>query len=155
MRVAVYFNLHLKQFSIRAEEGPAKGRVIAHAERVHLLECTLSVGQAGNAKVRREGRKNVHAYIRGHLSAFDGTVTVAGLGLHLPCAGQGTIHPANLDAYLRERFNLTKADGVSITYDPYRDTSFVVPEVSRLPVRGAWSISLDNKRGVYGVGVTA
>ncbi|CAB4165115.1 hypothetical protein UFOVP823_10 [uncultured Caudovirales phage] len=41
MRVFVYWNLHRKLWSVRAAEGPNKGRVIAHRECVYLLHADV------------------------------------------------------------------------------------------------------------------
>ena len=65
MKVFVYFNLHKKIWSIRALSGPRKGLVIAHAQRVNLIEATFKVSEAGRQRVLAEKRKNVHAGIVG------------------------------------------------------------------------------------------
>jgi len=65
MIVDVYFNLHKKLYSIRACEGPNKGRVIAHRHTVTLIDPTFKVSQAGRARVLKERKKNVHATVRG------------------------------------------------------------------------------------------
>jgi hypothetical protein len=67
MRVEVYRNLHKQCWSVRALEGERKGRVIAHTHDLILEECRYAVQPAGRDKVRRSGRKNVHAFIRGTL----------------------------------------------------------------------------------------
>ncbi|MBA4172816.1 MAG: hypothetical protein C0511_09230 [Hyphomicrobium sp.] len=67
MRVAVYFNLHRRQFSVKALEGPDKGRVIMHRDFVALTDVTFRVREAGRQRVIREGRKNVHAFVIGTL----------------------------------------------------------------------------------------
>lgn len=67
MRVSVYFNLHKRLFSVRAESGPSKGRVIAHTDAVFILGARYVVNKAGRERVLREKRKNVHAFVRGNL----------------------------------------------------------------------------------------
>lgn len=67
MRVAVYFNLHRRLFSVKALEGPDKGRVIAHRDFVTLTDVTFRVREGGRQRVIREGRKNVHAFVIGTL----------------------------------------------------------------------------------------
>jgi hypothetical protein len=69
MRVAVYYNLHRRLFSVKALEGPNKGRVIAHRESVALTDVTFKVREAGRQRVIREGRKNVHAFVIGTLAS--------------------------------------------------------------------------------------
>lgn len=70
MKVFVYFNLHRKLWSVKALEGPDKGRVIAHSDAVTLRNAYGKVSAAGRARVLREGRKNVHAGIVGELEAL-------------------------------------------------------------------------------------
>lgn len=66
-RVEVYWNLHADRFSVRALEGIYKGLVIAHLPSVNLTDVTFTVQPAGRAKVLREKRKNVHAFVRGRI----------------------------------------------------------------------------------------
>lgn len=68
MRVFVYFNLHKLLWSVRALDGPNKGRVIQHALEVHLVDCQFRVSEAGRQRVLRERRKNVHAGVVGRLA---------------------------------------------------------------------------------------
>ena len=68
MRVEVYWNLHKKLFSVRALEGENKGRVIQHAYKVKLEEASFVVQPAGRERVLREGKKNVHAFVRGRIA---------------------------------------------------------------------------------------
>lgn len=70
MRVYVYFNLHKKLFSIRAMNGPMKGKVIGHASEVVLQDVTFKVSQAGRMRVLREKKKNVHAGIVGTIASW-------------------------------------------------------------------------------------
>lgn len=67
LRVFVYYNLHRHLWSIRAMEGPHKGRVIGHSDHVLLENATGKVSQAGRQRVIQEGHKNVHAGIVGTL----------------------------------------------------------------------------------------
>lgn len=61
MKVDVYWNLHTDGlYSVRR-----KGRVIAHVPFITLKDVKWVVQPAGNAKTRREERKNVHAFARG------------------------------------------------------------------------------------------
>ncbi|AYD87114.1 hypothetical protein SEA_NICOLETERA_87 [Mycobacterium phage NicoleTera] len=67
MKVFVYWNLHRGMWSIKALEGPDKGRVIARHNHVVLRNVTGKVSEAGRQRVLREGRKNVHAGLVGEL----------------------------------------------------------------------------------------
>ena len=69
LRVEVYWNLRKELYSVRAlqdhGEHIKKGRVIGHQSFVRLDNAKFVVQPAGLARVRREGVKNVHAFIRG------------------------------------------------------------------------------------------
>ena len=67
MKVFVYYNLHKKLWSVKALEGPQKGRVITRSWYVTLLDAKPRVSQAGRNRVLREKRKNVHAGLVGTL----------------------------------------------------------------------------------------
>lgn len=68
MRVFVYYNLHKKLWSVKALEGPDKGKVIDRREFVFLRDVTPRVSESGRQRVLREQRKNVHAGLVGTLS---------------------------------------------------------------------------------------
>lgn len=97
MKVFVYFNLHRKCFSIKALEGPNKGRVVAHRDDVLLFDGTFKVSEAGRQRVLRERKKNVHAGVVGH---WDDVVDMTTL-------------------------NRVQRNGSAITYNPYKYDSFV------------------------------
>ena len=59
-KVEVYRNLHKKCWSVRQA-----GLVKFHCHRVNLRDCQMVVQPAGRAKVIREQKKNVHAYVVG------------------------------------------------------------------------------------------
>ena len=63
--VHVYYNLHHGKWSVRQN-----GIVKAHTESVELMRCEMVVQPAGRAKVLREKKKNVHAYVKGIISVF-------------------------------------------------------------------------------------
>ncbi len=62
MRVYLYWNLHKHLFSVRNTK---TGLVVDHARRVKMTNVTFAVGQKGRERVLAEGRKNVHAGVRG------------------------------------------------------------------------------------------
>ena len=62
-KVEVYFNLHKKCWSIRQA-----GKPVVHSDFVEIKEPQFVVQQGGNARVRKEKRKNVHAFVRGYLT---------------------------------------------------------------------------------------
>jgi hypothetical protein len=65
MKVQVYYNLHKKRLSVRSTRS---GLVVNHAKLVKLNNAQFRVQPAGQHKVRRDGRKNVHAYVAGELA---------------------------------------------------------------------------------------
>lgn len=67
MRVAVYWNLHKKCFSVQSREGENYGRVVLHADCVLLRNVLPKVRETGRQRVLSEGRKNVHAFLIGDL----------------------------------------------------------------------------------------
>lgn len=99
IKAFVYFNLHKHCWSIKALNGSCKGRVIQHASYVQLKNAVTSVSEAGRQRVLREQCKNVHAGIRGEL--------IDSVEIGEPC-------PTVVEEGL-----------TFITYNPYRDQSFV------------------------------
>jgi hypothetical protein len=67
MRVEVYFNLHKKTFSVRSAKS---GKVLLHTDEVHIENPKFVVRQSGRNRVLSEGRKNVHAFVRGDATFF-------------------------------------------------------------------------------------
>tara|TARA_Y100000593_G_scaffold80116_1_gene149419 strand:+ start:5260 stop:5727 length:468 start_codon:yes stop_codon:yes gene_type:complete len=61
-KVRVYRNLHKKCVSVR--QG---GIVKCHAVNVVLKDCRFIVSEAGQRRVREEGKKNVHAFVEGYV----------------------------------------------------------------------------------------
>jgi hypothetical protein len=83
-RVEVYRNLHKNCFSIRKN-----GRVVdyrADDETLTLVDVKFAVQPAGHAKVIRERKKNVHAFIRGTVS-FRSPVAYQELASYNPYKG--------------------------------------------------------------------
>ena len=62
-KVEVYFNLHKKCWSVRQAGVP-----VVHTDFVEIKDPQFVVQQGGNARVRREKKKNVHAFVRGYLT---------------------------------------------------------------------------------------
>lgn len=61
-RVRVARNLHKKQLSIRV-----KGKVVGYTDWVKLADVKFIVNEAGRQRCLREGKKNVHAFVEGHI----------------------------------------------------------------------------------------
>jgi hypothetical protein len=98
MKVFIYFNLHRKCFSIKALEGPMKGRVVAHRNEALVFDATFKVSEAGRQRVLKEQRKNVHAGVVGQWIDSD--------------ADNATI-------------NMIAINGSAIMYNPYKYSTFV------------------------------
>ena len=64
-RLYVYWNLHKKTWSVRQS-----GKIVAHTDTIYMKDCRFLVGKAGQARVRREGKKNVHAGVSGYLAMY-------------------------------------------------------------------------------------
>jgi len=62
-RVAAYFNLHYKVFSLKY--GGKHGNLLSHAGTCTITNAVFEVDRKGRARAIREGRKNVHAHIIG------------------------------------------------------------------------------------------
>ena len=116
-KVEVYFNLHKKCWSIRQAGVP-----VVHSDFVEIKEPQFVVQQGGNARVRREKRKNVHAYIQG-MKMRESLIDDYGTGIEL-CEWQ------------------------KITYNPYKHKSFVLVKNESVAVREAWFIEI-RKDGVW------
>ena len=116
MRVFVYFNLHKKLWSVKALEGPQKGRVVAHSHAVLLEGAMPKVSEAGRQRVLREKRKNVHAGIVGQL---------------VPMGAEGSFPGF--------------PGGPEITYNPYKYAGFVYKQDER-PYTGSDYALLTEKR---------
>lgn len=124
-RVFVYFNLHRKVWSVRALNGPNKGRVIAHAVQVGLAEVSFRVSEAGRQRVLRERKKNVHAGVAGTLLWVD--------TVERPWTPAGA-----------------PADAIRVSYNPYAAPTFTEVEThARLPVKSAVFVMLHTDRKVY------
>ena len=64
IQVRVYRNLNRGCYSVTQQ-----GRVIFHIAEISLVDCTMVVRQAGRNRCLQERRKNVHAFIVGHVAA--------------------------------------------------------------------------------------
>ncbi len=108
--VQVYRNLHKKRedggvvYSVRND----KGIVAAHESYLTIEDCKLRVSDKGRERVRKEKRKNVHAYIQGV---------------------RGTLTP-------KARKYVQMGKPVEIYYNPYKCESFIRVDTGE-PVRMA------------------
>ena len=96
MRVRVYWNLHKKKYSVQDAK---TGRVIKHIGAISLQNCKLSVRKAGQERARREGRKNVHAFVTGTYYALGSNFKTA---MWSDGAREVTYNPYKNDTFMRE-----------------------------------------------------
>ncbi len=104
-RVFVYRNLREKCWSVL---GGKPHRLLGHAGSLALVGAWFSVGVGGRDRVRREGRKNVHAGANGQL------VSLGPLEL-----------PGDIDL-----------EEMKVTYNPVLDDFFVWANGTNLPRKG-------------------
>jgi len=61
-RIRAYYNLHKKCFSVQDYK---TGLVIEHTDKLFVTNAMFVVRKSGNERVKKEGRKNVHAFVNG------------------------------------------------------------------------------------------
>ena len=106
LRVEVYWNIRKSSYSVRSLEdskGTRKGIVIGHVPGIGLRDAKFVVQPAGRERAREEGRKNVHAFVRGRV--LDVEITER---LEL----QGMLNQATVNQ-------------TTVRYNPFKDESFV------------------------------
>ena len=100
-KIEVYRNLHKKCFSVRH-----KGKVVGYlqdSEQLSLTNVKFVVQPAGRAKVLRENKKNVHAFVRGEYTGFINNLIEK---MHF-----GPYHDLDFS---------------SVSYNPYKSDKFIV-----------------------------
>jgi len=116
--VRVYYNFHKKTYSIQKK---IYGRwlVVAYKNNFMLADCTFKVSETGRNRVVQEGKKNVHAFIYGRLIE-------SGMGL------------SDMD---------TKNLPAKISYNPYKNESFVCENLTTTPIKiaGADCVKFNDK----------
>jgi len=113
--VQVYKNLHKGCWSVRQA-----GKVVAHLDYICLENCNFHVGKAGRDRVRKDGVKNVHAYVTGFV----------------PNSGEAT--------FMREDFLEDRGwRWQEVTYCPYQHDSFISLETGE-PVHVSPMVDLDS-----------
>jgi hypothetical protein len=69
--VRVYWNSRKRVFSVQVRDTQNRWVVAGYTNSLVLTDVTFTVSKAGLARARREGVKNVHAYVRGVVPADD------------------------------------------------------------------------------------
>jgi len=128
-QVQVYRNLNRTTesgrsiYSVRNDKGLVEG----HVTSISLLYPVFRVSKAGNERVRKEKRKNVHAYIQGK---------------RMKGKWEG-LRPRN-----------PENDWHRITYDPYKHEHFVLVDNESMRVVDAFIVEI-NDEGVWAFNPTA
>lgn len=127
MKCFVYRNLSYSghAYSIRAMEGPHKGRVIAHADQLRIDNATFVVLKAGQARARVQKQKNVHAGIVGDVSQA-----------HILCT--------RLPHQIGSKAKKPPIGGFCITYNPWKWDTFVNRDTED-PVHECRYVTIDGK----------
>ncbi|TXT25404.1 MAG: hypothetical protein FD131_4605 [Rhodocyclaceae bacterium] len=122
----VYLNLHKAGFlSVRAAEGPDKGRVVGHVSAIELEGCTFRVSEAGRQRVIRERAKNVHATVRGRVVDM-------------------CLEPSPSACLTEKHSAILTAGGNDTTYQPYYTPTFINRETKQ-PVHTAQTVVIVGK----------
>lgn len=143
--VDVYRNLRRNTFSVR------EGKVIGYADDLILLDAKFRVSKAGNARVRRENRKNIHAFVNGSLRSInqDSPFEVTPYGKTINSFQDS--YMINQRSY-HETSQLILKTGKRVSYDPYHNTTFV--DESGNPVFNAYMVLLSMTHGIIAKGVS-
>lgn len=104
MRARLY--RHQGSWSLVADEGPRKGRVVDVVDGVVLTDATFVVLEAGRNKVLKDRKPNPHAFVLGTVARTYPLRTL-----------RDTVDGVTLAPALRA--------GVRVGYDPHRFASFV------------------------------
>lgn len=70
LKVFIYWNITRGVWSVKALQGPNRGRVIQHATDITLTDCVFKVSEAGRKKVLAQKVKNVHAGVVGYMNSL-------------------------------------------------------------------------------------
>ena len=118
MKARVYWNLHKKCWSVQNRQ---TGKVELHAYHVVLADAGFTVRKAGQERVRKEGKKNVHAFAVGDAMAAEQDIRYA--------------------------FQIPK-QARPVTYNPYVNDTFVYRDTGA-PVSGCACVLMvtDQKTG--------
>ena len=113
--IKVYRNLHRKCWSIKEGNKP-----VMHADLLTVVNPSFVVQPGGQARVRREKKKYVHAFIKGELNRRV-----------MPSIGN------------------TAVTGRRITYNPYKHDTFVWASNGQ-PVKNCSQVFLDHNGQAWG-----
>jgi hypothetical protein len=113
--VRIYRNLRNGAWSVQKD-----GLVVGHVIGALLEDCRFIIQPSGQARVRQEGRKHVHAYVQGTLRGWHS-------------------HPMGASCY-------PSLYGTPVTYNPYRNDTFVVERTWEPVTEVKWAQVKSNGR---------
>lgn len=121
-----YLNLNKPGYlSIRAAEGPDKGRVVGYVSAIELAGCTFRVSEAGRQRVIRSAAR-MYASVRGRIVQSSSEETPS--------------------SSLVDRLGNLMANGGIDTFNPYFTPTFIDRE-SKRPVYAARRVVITGKGG--------
>ena len=115
--ISVYWNLHEHRFSIVQDN-----KVVRHLLGFGLRDCVLRVQPAGNARVRDEMRKNVHAYIKGMLDSH--------VGCFVREVGKATYNPYKHESFVMVDTGEPVYEADFIDFSTYQDKGVTKPIIT-------------------------
>ena len=129
--VRVYRNLNSGCYSVQQSVN-GQYKVVCHAPHLELFRPEFVVSKAGQDRVRKEKRKNVHAYVVGMLCPTTGKYTT-GEGKR-PALPVVTYNPYKYDSFV-----LKYADKVEVTS---ADRAMIYPNEMRVVSPQGWKTRL-------------
>jgi hypothetical protein len=129
MKREIYWNLHHRIWSVRKPHG----RVTSHARHVIIYDPKFVVQPAGRAKVLKERKKNVHAFVRGLFHA----------ATHMEI-------PTGICASYARHVTLPNNQCVQVTYNPYRADHFTICGTGQAIYEAQWCLLSFGSDGIYG-----
>ncbi|MBY0403208.1 MAG: hypothetical protein K2X66_04870, partial [Cyanobacteria bacterium] len=145
-RLEIYYNLHRKCLSARGLDRNYRGRVVARPRGILLKKVRFVVQPKGRERVLREGRKNVHAFVRGILVQLNPSLNVLnqwfskGLSQSQIQSKQVTkTETETIDEIAKNNLRWRK-----VTYNPYKYQSFVDAETHQ-PIHQAELVYIQDK----------
>jgi len=147
MRVFLFWNLNKRLFSIRASEGPSKGKVIAHASKIMLSDVLCHVNEGGRQRTIARRCKEVHAGLKANLLGFQGAVTTAGIAAGLASSWNDNDETLSFEA---------REAGHWLCYDPYKGPKFVheTAQGDRRPIASCdyvYGVEMERKARLFSI----
>ncbi len=135
LKVKVFRNLHFKDRVVWSVQDYSTRRLLFHTPNIMLRKAEFRVSEKGRERVRREGRKTIHAFVIGELV---------------------------VDPYWFPHYKELEDQGVRITYNPYKYETFVTHPESAThragvqPLEAVYSadmVWMNDRGGVHGAAV--